>query len=98
LAAVSSARTRIERRFEPEGVARMKATSSRDISVSGPELAAQAIAAGLVDDYRLFLVPFIVGGGKRALPEGVFAGLELVDEHRFAGGTVHLRYRPREGR
>jgi dihydrofolate reductase len=93
LDAVSSARTRLERVFDPDAVRRMKAQSGREISVGGPELAAQAIVAGLVDDYHLFVVPVVVGGGKRALPDGVRVELELLDERRFASGVVHLRYR-----
>jgi dihydrofolate reductase len=89
----SSARTRIERDFEVEAVRRLKAAASRDLTVGGPELAGQAIAAGLVDELELFLVPVLVGGGKRALPDnGVRMGLELLDEHRFANGTAYLRY------
>jgi dihydrofolate reductase len=93
LDSVASERTRIERDFDPEAVRRMKAASDRDISVGGPELAAQAIAAGLVDECHLFLSPVVVGGGKRALPAGVRWQLELLDERRFANGVVHLHYR-----
>jgi dihydrofolate reductase len=93
LETVSSARTRIERAFDPEAVRRLKASASRDLTVGGPELAAQAFRAGLVDECHLFLTPIIVGGGKRALPDGVLMRLELLDERRFVGGVVHLRYR-----
>jgi len=90
----SSARTRIEQDFDAESVRQLKATASRDLTVGGPELAGQAIAARLVDQLELFLVPVLVGGGKRALPDdGVRSGLELLDERRFHGGTVFLRYR-----
>ena len=89
----SSARTRIERDFDPEAVRRLKASAERDISVGGPHLAAGAIRAGLVDEYGLFVVPVAVGGGTRWLPDGVWLELELLDERRFAGGVVHLRYR-----
>jgi len=92
LQTASSARTRIEPEFDPEAVRQLKATSTRDITIGGPELAAQAIAAGLVDEYLLFLVPVVVGGGKRALPAGVRLSLELLDERRFRNGTVYLRY------
>jgi dihydrofolate reductase len=91
--AVSSARTRIERDFDPDAVRRLKATAGRDITVGGPGLAAQAIRAGLVDECHLFLVPAVVGGGKRALPDDVSLELELLDERRFASGVVHLHYR-----
>jgi dihydrofolate reductase len=88
---VSSARTRIEREFDPEAVRAMKA--ERDLTIGGPELAAHAIRAGLVDEYHLFLSPVIVGGGTCALPAGVRVDLELVDERRFGNGVVYVRYR-----
>ena len=95
LEAVSSARTRLERDFDPAAVRRLKETRERDLSVGGPGLAGAAIAAGLVDECHLFVIPIVVGGGTRALPDGVRWELELVDEHRFGGGVVHLRYRTR---
>jgi dihydrofolate reductase len=88
-------RTRIERDFDAEAVRQLKARSDRDLAVGGPELAAQAIKAGLVDDYQLFVVPVVVGAGTRALPHDGRLDLELVDERRFGNGTVFLRYRPR---
>jgi dihydrofolate reductase len=93
LDAVATARTRIERELEPEAVRRLKATSGSDLAVGGPGLAASVFRAGLVDEIHLFVVPVVVGGGKRALPEGVRLELELLDERRFAGGFVFLRYR-----
>ena len=90
---VSSARTRIEREFDPEAVRRMKA--DHDLAVGGPELAAQAIRAGLVDEYHLFLSPVVVGGGNPALPAGVRVDLELLSERRFGNGVLHLHYRAR---
>jgi dihydrofolate reductase len=93
LAEVSSARTTIEKTFDPEAIRRLKTTAAGDITVGGPHLAAQAIKAGLVDEVHLILAPVIVGGGTRALPDDVRIGLELVDERRFAGGMVHLHYR-----
>jgi dihydrofolate reductase len=93
LEAPSSARTRIERDFEPEGVRRLKAAADRDISVGGPNLASQALHAGLLDEYHAFVAPIVVGGGKRALPDDVRVELELLDERRFGNGTVYLRYR-----
>jgi dihydrofolate reductase len=95
LATPSTARTRIERAFDPEAVRELKARADRDLLVGGPELAAQAFVAGLVDECRLFLVPVIVGGGKRALPDHVRLRLELLDERRFDSGVVHLGYRTR---
>jgi dihydrofolate reductase len=94
LQAASTARTRLERDFDPAAVRQMKASATRDISVGGPELAAQAIKAGLVDEYQMFFVPVIVGGGKRFLPSDVrLTRLELLDERRFRSGVVFLRYR-----
>ena len=95
LETVSSARTRIERDFDPEAVRRMKATAGPDLTVAGPDLAAQAFKAGLVDECHLFLAPIVVGGGNRSLPNNVRVKLELLDERRFGNGTVHLRYRTR---
>jgi dihydrofolate reductase len=93
LESASSARTRVERDFDPDAVRRLK--EAGDVSIGGPELAGQAIRAGLVDEYRFFLVPVSVGGGKRALPDGIRIDLELLDERRFRGGAVYLRYRQR---
>jgi dihydrofolate reductase len=95
LEAASSARTRIERDFDPEAVRQLKAAAARDVVVGGPDLAAQAFAAGLVDECHLFLAPIVVGGGKRFLPDDVRLPLELLDERRFGKGTVYLRYRMR---
>jgi dihydrofolate reductase len=92
LQTASSARTRIEREFDPDAVWQLKTAAEGDLTVGGPELAAQAIEAGLVDEYQLFLVPVVVGGGKRALPDAVRLSLELLDERRFGNGTVYLRY------
>jgi dihydrofolate reductase len=93
LGEVSSTRTQVERDFDPEAVGRLKASAARDIWVGGPELAGQAIEAGLVDEYRLLLAPIVVGGGKPSLPDKIRVKLELMQEHRFGNGMVHLRYR-----
>ena len=96
LETAASERTRIEREFEPDAVRQLKEQATTDISIGGATLAASAIQAGLVDEYHLFLVPVIVGGGTRALPDGVRLDLELVDEHRFeASGFAYLSYRAR---
>jgi dihydrofolate reductase len=92
LDAVSSDRTRLERAFDPAAVRRLKAQAGRDISIGGPELAGRAIAAGLVDELHLFVVPVLVGGGKRSLPDGVRLELELLDERQFGSGVIHLHY------
>ncbi len=93
LDSVPAARTRIERAFEPDAVRRMKDEIVGDISIAGPTLAAQAIAAGLVDEYQLFVVPVIVGGGTRCLPDGIRLDLQLVSQRRFDNGTVYVSYR-----
>jgi dihydrofolate reductase len=95
LAEPASARTRIERSFDVTAVRQLKDTAARDLSIGGPELAAQAIMAGLVDECHLFLNPVTVGGGTPALPEHARWDLELLDERRFANGVVHLHYRSR---
>jgi len=92
LQSVSSARTRIEREFDPEAVRQLKANAATDLGVGGPELAAQAIRAGLVDQWWLLVSPVVVGGGKQFLPDDVRLNLELGDERRFANGVVYLRY------
>jgi len=96
LSKLSSANTRIERELDPASIRKVKAASSRDISVGGPALAGQAIEAGLVDEIHLFLNPIVVGGGNQALPDGVRVHLELLEENRFRNGVVHLHYRTRE--
>jgi dihydrofolate reductase len=93
LEAPRSARTRIEREFDREAVRRIKDGSERDLCVAGPDLAGQALRAGLVDELQLFLSPVVVGGGNAALPGGVKVPLELRDERRFGNGVVYLNYR-----
>jgi dihydrofolate reductase len=95
LPSASSARTRIERDFDPGMIRQLKSATEHDMTVGGASLAGQAITAGLVDELQLFLVPILVGGGKRALPDGARSELELLDTRRFASGAVYLRYRPR---
>ena len=93
LQTVSSKRTRIEREFDAPAIRQLKESSRSDITIGGAELGGQAIAEGLVDECYLFLGPVLVGGGKRALPAGVHAELELLDERRFRSGVVYLHYR-----
>lgn len=94
LDAAPTARTRIERRFDIDDVREMKDHSVGDISIGGPHLAAQAIAAGLVDEYQVFFVPVAVGGGTRFLPSGIRLDLQLVEHRRFDNGTLYAGYRP----
>jgi dihydrofolate reductase len=93
LQAPSSARTRIERAFDPAAIRRMKEEAKRDLSIGGSQLAAQAFLAGLVDECHLILAPVVVGAGKRALPANLQRNLELLELRRFASGMVYLRYR-----
>jgi dihydrofolate reductase len=93
LPAVTSARTRIWRTFEPDAIQRLKESSASDLSIGGADLAGQALNAGLVDECHLFLAPIMVGGGKQALPNALQLRLELLDERRFTSGFVHLHYR-----
>ncbi len=90
---VSTARTRLEREFDAEAIRQMKADVTRDIAVSGPTLAAEALRHGLVDECHLFLSPIVVGGGTPALPDNVWLRLQLLDERRFDNGVVYLHYR-----
>lgn len=95
LAQVSSERTRLERSFDADAVRQLVATAERDVLIGGADLAGQALTAGLVDDVHLFLSPVLVGGGTRALPDGVRLDLELVGDRRFDNGVVQLHHRVR---
>ena len=88
-----TAATRVEHHFDPDAVRALKAGTTSDLTIGGANLAAQAFAAGLVDECQLFVWPMILGGGKPAFPPGVRVDLELVDEHQFGSGVVRLRYR-----
>jgi len=96
LETVSTRKTQIERNFNPEAIKQLKKTAQQAISIGGPELAAHAFRAGLIDECHLFLIPILVGGGKSALPDNVRLELELLEERRFGNGTVYLRYRTRQ--
>jgi dihydrofolate reductase len=90
---IATARTRVEHEFDPDAVRALKESAAADLGVGGPGLAASALHAGLVDEIQMFVVPVIVGGGTRALPDGLRAALQLLDERRFAAGFAYLRYR-----
>jgi dihydrofolate reductase len=96
LETVSTRRTRLERTLDPEAIRQLKAAGEHDISIGGPDLAAHAFRAGLIDECHLLLVPILVGGGKSALPDNVRLELELLAERRFGNGTVYLHYRIRQ--
>jgi len=89
---VATSRTRLERTFDPEAARALKESSGRDISIGGPELAAQAMEAGVVDEIHLLLVPVVVGAGKPALPIQNHKALNLLGQHSFANGTIYLHY------
>src|SRR4051794_29872011 len=90
---VATAKTRLERSFDADAIRAMKASATGHLTVGGANLAGQAFAAGLIDECRLFIRPVVLGGGKPALPHGLRVDLELVDEQRFSGGVIYLRYR-----
>lgn len=94
---VSSKRTRIERTFDADAVRTLKAESDLDLTIDGPTLAAHAIRAGLVDEYQLYVVPTVVGGGNPFFPDGVHVDLQFLDERRFDNGLTYLRYRVANG-
>lgn len=95
LQAVSTRKTQLVRDFDPEAVRQLKAIAEQDILIGGPELAGYAFQAGLIDEYQLFLVPIVLGGGKPALPENVRLEFDLLEERRFGNGMVFLRYQTR---
>ena len=96
LEAVSTAKTRLERDFDAAAIRELKAGANADLSISGPQLAAHAIRAGLIDEWILFVVPMLIGGGKHYLPGGVRLELELLEERRFASGMLYLRYQSKQ--
>lgn len=98
LETTSTRKTLLEQTFDPEAIGHLKAATEHDILIGGPELAAHAFRAGLIDECHLFVLPILVGGGKSALPDNVRLELELLDERRFRNGTVYLRYRTIPGR
>jgi dihydrofolate reductase len=98
LETVSTRKTQLERNLNPQAIRQLKEAVEQDILIGGPELAAHAFRSGLIDECHLFVMPIIVGGGKRSLPNKVRLELELLDEHRFGCGVVFLRYRTRQGR
>ena len=95
---IPTRKTQLEQTFDPEAIRHLKETSEHDILIGGPELAAHAFRAGLINEYHLFIIPILVGGGKSALPDNVRLKLELLAERRFGNGTVYLRYRIKQGK
>jgi dihydrofolate reductase len=89
----TTTRTRIVPTFDADEVRALKEASSTDLLIGGPELASHALHAGVVDEISLVLSPVALGAGKPALPTDLRLELELVDEHRFDNGAVHIAYR-----
>jgi len=98
LETISTRKTQLERRFDPEAIRQLKQAVEDDILIGGPELTAHAFRAGLIDECHLFILPIIVGGGKSALPDNVRLELELLEQRRFGNGAVFLRYRTKQGK
>ena len=98
LKTISTRKTQLEQTFDPEVIRQLKAASEHNILIGGPELAAHAFRAGLIDECHLFLIPILVGGGKSALPDNVRLELELLAERRFPDGRVYLSYRTKQGK
>lgn len=74
-------------------VKRLKALPGKDMDVGGAGLAATLMAAGLVDEYRVYVAPVVLGGGKPFFPPGVAINdLRLLETETFGGGVVMLRY------
>jgi dihydrofolate reductase len=92
LAEPRSARTHIERTFDPDAIRRLKADAKRDISINGPRLAAHALRAGVVDEILMLIYPVVVGGGKPFFPNGWQSKLELIETYAFRNGVVAMRY------
>jgi dihydrofolate reductase len=92
---VSTAHTRLERRFDPDSVRDMKTSAASDLTVGGPTLAAHVFKAGLVDECQLFIHPVLVSSGKPAFPSDAPMQLELLEERGFRNGVVNVRYRIR---
>ncbi|MGH9020947.1 MAG: dihydrofolate reductase family protein [Acidimicrobiales bacterium] len=92
LAAPASARTRLERDFNVDDVRAFVDRAELDVAVAGATLAAHAIRAGAVDDFHLIVVPVMIGGGRRALPDDAWVDLTLVEVRRFDSGVVYLHY------
>ena len=97
LETISTRKTQLKQTFDPEAIRQLKEAVEHDILIGGPELAAYAFRAGLIDECHLFVIPILVGGGKSALPDNVRLELELLEERRFRNGTVFLRYWTRQG-
>jgi len=95
LETIATAKTRLEREFDPQAVREFKTRLPHDVSVGGPTLAGHAIRSGLVDEYHLLVVATVLGEGIRVLPSNVGIKLDLLDERRFANGMVYLRYHAR---
>ncbi|HET9721629.1 MAG TPA: dihydrofolate reductase family protein [Candidatus Saccharimonadales bacterium] len=92
LSKVSIVNAKIERSFDPSSIQKLVAESDKDFDIGGPHLAAQAIKAGIVDDFHQIIAPVMIGSGNYWLPKDFKSKLELVDIRKFENGFVHLHY------
>ena len=77
-----------------EEVAKLKQQPGKDLAVGGASLASTLMKAGLVDEYRPFVSPVVLGGGTPYLPAlDERINLELVETRTFGSRVVYLRYR-----
>ena len=78
----------------PEEVARLKAQLGKDMSIGGTTLASSLAAAGLIDEYRLYVVPIVLGAGTRMFQHvNVPINLAPVETLEFTSGVILLKYR-----
>lgn len=90
---VTTANTKIEHAFKPEELNKYINKSDKDFNIGGPQLASQAIKAGIIDEFHQIINPIILGGGSCWLPKEYQAGLELVELNKFKNGCVHIEYK-----
>lgn len=95
LPSVDAPRTRLWSQLDVGALRALVARADGDVSISGPTLAGDALRAGLVDEVHAYVVPHVIGGGLRFLPDGYTTPLRLRSERRFAGGVVELVYEVR---
>ncbi len=98
LTTVPTRKTTLEQNFDPARIKALKKTAQQNIVIGGPNLAAHAFSEGLIDEFHLFLMPIVLGGGKPCLPDNLRLGLELLAERRFQNGTVYLHYQIKQSK
>jgi dihydrofolate reductase len=85
--------TRLSRGDPVEEVRALKQQDGGPIAVGGATLAASLTAAGLIDEYGLFVSPVVLGGGTPFFAGDTPIDLELVETRTFGSRVVYLRYR-----